>query len=250
MPSSLITSPENNQDLAENTTFQITVNTINMDLGHFTNAKTTYYSAPTFLDNNGNVIGHTHVTVQDLGGSFNPTAPLDPTVFAFFLGINTPADAQNNVFANVTGGLPSGFYRVCTMVANANHSPLQMPVAQRGAQDDCKYFSVGQGNNNGGNKGNNKQDKTADSNDDTTDDSNDDSTSTSTTSTAASTNTAAAKKGGNNGTANKGTKGTNNTNGKAANTKAATPKAANNTAATPKAASTTNNGGKKGGNKN
>ena len=32
------------------------------------------------------------------------------------------------------------------MVANANHSPVQMPVAQRGAQDDCKYFSVGQTN--------------------------------------------------------------------------------------------------------
>ena len=34
------------------------------------------------------------------------------------------------------------------MVGNANHSPLQMPVAQRGAQDDCHYFSVGQGSSN------------------------------------------------------------------------------------------------------
>ena len=210
MPSSMITFPANNQDLPENTSFQIVVNTVGMNLGHFTNAKLTYYSAPTFLDNNGIIIGHTHVTVQDLGGSFNPTAPLDPTVFAFFLGINTPADGQNNVFANVTGGLPAGFYRVCTMVSNANHSPLQMPVAQRGAQDDCKYFSVGQGTN--ANANNQNTVSNASSNTDSTSTSTDTS-STSTTaaatsaSTSTSTNTGTTNKGGRGGR--KGTQGTN-----------------------------------------
>jgi len=148
MPSSLITFPEHNQDIAADTTFQIAVTQVGMELGSFTNAQLTYYSAPTFLNNNGLIIGHTHVTVQDLGGSFTPSQPLDPTKFAFFLGINTPSNAQGQVFANVPNGLPAGFYRVCTMVANANHSPLQMPVAQRGAQDDCHYFSVGQGSGN------------------------------------------------------------------------------------------------------
>jgi transcription initiation factor TFIID subunit 15 len=219
MPSSLVTFPGNNQDLAENTTFQIVVNTIGMNLGHFTNAKATYYSAPTFLDDNGLIIGHTHVTVQDLGGSFNPSAPLDPQVFSFFLGINTPANADNQVFANVTGGLPAGFYRVCTMVANANHSPLQMPVAQRGAQDDCKYFSVGQDSG-----GDNNDDSADDASDDTADDTSTasaddtstasaDDTATSTSSAASAATTTAAAKGGKN---NKNT-GNNNGNNKKGN---------------------------------
>jgi transcription initiation factor TFIID subunit 15 len=147
MPSSLVAFPGHNEDLPANTNFTIAVTQQGMDLGFFTNAKLTYYSAPTFLNGDGLIIGHTHVTVQDLGGSFNPTAPADPTIFAFFLGINTPLNQDSQVFAAVPGGLPAGFYRVCTMVANANHSPVQMPVAQRGAQDDCKYFSVGQTNN-------------------------------------------------------------------------------------------------------
>jgi len=146
MPSSLVVFPGHNEDLPANTNFTIAVTQQGMDLGFFTNAKLTYYSAPTFLNGDGLIIGHTHVTVQDLGGSFNPTTPVDPTIFAFFLGINTPLNQDSQVFAAVPGGLPAGFYRVCTMVANANHSPLQMPVAQRGAQDDCKYFSVGQTN--------------------------------------------------------------------------------------------------------
>jgi transcription initiation factor TFIID subunit 15 len=36
------------------------------------------------------------------------------------------------------------------MTSSSNHQPVLMPVAQRGAQDDCQKFSVGQGN--GGNK--------------------------------------------------------------------------------------------------
>jgi transcription initiation factor TFIID subunit 15 len=83
--------------------------------------------------------------IQDLGGSFTPSSPLDASKFAFFLGINNAGDGNGNVVAKVPNGLPKGFYRCCTMISNANHSPLQMPVAQRGSQDDCRYFSTGQG---------------------------------------------------------------------------------------------------------
>jgi transcription initiation factor TFIID subunit 15 len=145
MPSSMITFPQHNQDLGVNQTFQVAISVNNMELGFFTNAQQTYYSAPTELNGDGLIKGHTHITIQDLGGSFDPSGPLDPTRFAFFLGVNTPL-SNGQVFANVPNGLPAGFYRACTMVANANHSPLQMPVAQRGNQDDCKYFSVGQTN--------------------------------------------------------------------------------------------------------
>jgi transcription initiation factor TFIID subunit 15 len=64
MPSSLITFPEHNQDITPNTSFDITIKTTNMELGHFTNAQLTYYSAPTRLNGAGLIIGHTHITCQ------------------------------------------------------------------------------------------------------------------------------------------------------------------------------------------
>ena len=63
-------------------------------------------------------------------------------VFAFFKGINTAQDAQGILSADVTGGLPAGKYRVCTLSSASNHQPVLMPVAQRGAQDDCQRFTV------------------------------------------------------------------------------------------------------------
>jgi len=147
MPSSMITFPAHNQDITANTSFNITSTLVNLAAGDFTNAASTYYSAPTKLNAQGVVSGHTHMTVQDLGGSFNPSQPLDASTFVFFHGIDTAQTGDNELSATVANGLPPGFYRVCTMVSNANHSPLQMPVAQRGGQDDCKYFSAGQGTN-------------------------------------------------------------------------------------------------------
>jgi transcription initiation factor TFIID subunit 15 len=64
MPSSLITFPENNQDIAADQTFNIKISMTNMELGHFTNAQLTYYSAPTKLNGAGLIIGHTHITCQ------------------------------------------------------------------------------------------------------------------------------------------------------------------------------------------
>lgn len=105
----------------------------------------TYYAAPQFLQG-GKIVGHTHVTVQKLE-SLNPTSPPDPAVFEFFKGINDVGDGNGNLQATVANGLPAGFYRVCTMSSASNHQPVLMPVAQRGAQDDCQKFSVGQGGN-------------------------------------------------------------------------------------------------------
>lgn len=158
MVSSVITFPETGgQGPAADTTFNITVQTQNLVAGTFTAADTTYYAAPQGLSG-GKVIGHTHVTVQDLGKSMNPTAALDPTQFAFFKGINDAGNGKGLLSATVTGGLPAGNYRVCTMAAAANHQPVLMPVAQRGTPDDCTKFTVGAaagGNNAGAAAGNN-----------------------------------------------------------------------------------------------
>ena len=144
MVSSIITTPTPGQDLAALTTFQISVQMNNLDAGSFSNAAATYYAAPQQLKG-GKIVGHTHVTVQDLGGSLAPTAALDATKFAFFKGINDVGNGNGLLSATVTGGLPAGSYRVCTLAAASNHQPVLMPVAQRGAQDDCTKFTVGGG---------------------------------------------------------------------------------------------------------
>jgi len=147
MISSTILNPQTGGTIPSGETFNITVQTSGLVAGSFTNADSTYFAAPQGVDpGTGNVIGHTHVTVQDLGGSFNPTSALDPTVFAFFKGINDAGNGQGLLSATVTDGLPAGFYRVCTMASSSNHQPVIMPVAQRGTADDCTKFQV-TGNN-------------------------------------------------------------------------------------------------------
>jgi hypothetical protein len=142
MVSSTIIFPQTGgKAIASDTTFNISVQTSNLVAGSFTNADATYYAAPQFLQN-GQVVGHTHVTVQDLGNSLNPTKALDATQFAFFKGINDAGNGQGLLQAVVTGGLPAGNYRVCTMASASNHQPVLMPVAQRGTADDCTKFVV------------------------------------------------------------------------------------------------------------
>lgn len=145
MVSSILLNPAHNDDIEPETDFDIEVQVSNFAPGSFTDAQSTYYSAPQDLDGAGNIIGHTHVTVQDLGNSLTPQQPLDATDFVFFKGINDEGNGNGLLTATVEGGLPPGNYRVCTMFAAANHQPVLMPVAQRGAQDDCNKFTVGQG---------------------------------------------------------------------------------------------------------
>lgn len=142
MVSSIILFPQTGgKAIASDTTFTITVQMSNLVAGSFTNADATYYAAPQALSG-GIVVGHTHVTVQDLGSSLNPTQALDATKFAFFKGINDAGNGNGLLSANVTGGLPAGNYRVCTMASASNHQPVLMPVAQRGTADDCTKFVV------------------------------------------------------------------------------------------------------------
>jgi transcription initiation factor TFIID subunit 15 len=145
MVSTVILNPKNLDTVTPNQSFNITVKIANMQLGAFTNATSTYYSAPQALNGQGQVIGHTHVTVQDVGNSLNPTEPLDAQKFVFFKGINDAGNGAGTLTTAVTGGLPAGNYRVCTISGASNHQPVLMPVAQRGAQEDCRYFSVANG---------------------------------------------------------------------------------------------------------
>jgi hypothetical protein len=158
MISSIIIFPAPGDVLDPLTTFDFSVQTRGLSAGAFTNAQLTYYSAPQDLDQSGQIIGHTHVTCQDLGNSLTPNVPPNPETFVFFKGINDRGNGNGLLSATVTGGLPEGFYRCCTMTSAANHQPALMPVAQRGAQDDCTKFEVkaggGAGTGGGGGGGN------------------------------------------------------------------------------------------------
>ncbi|TLD07438.1 hypothetical protein PgNI_10522 [Pyricularia grisea] len=163
MVSTVITNPKNGDKIPAQQSFNVQLKIANMKLGSFTNAQKTYYTAPQQLEG-GVIVGHTHVTIQDMGGNQNPTQPLNAEQFAFFKGINDAGDGNGGLQAAVDGGLPAGNYRLCSMAGASNHQPVMMPVAQRGAQDDCVRFEVvngggGGGNNNGNNNGNNAQGK-------------------------------------------------------------------------------------------
>jgi transcription initiation factor TFIID subunit 15 len=142
MVSCIILFPQDGQVIAAGQDFNISVQVNNLQAGSFTNAITTYYAAPQTLNDQGTIIGHTHVTVQDLGKSLNPQVPPDPTQFAFFKGINDAGNGNGLLQAVVPGGLPEGNFRICTLSAASNHQPVVMPVAQRGSQDDCTKFTV------------------------------------------------------------------------------------------------------------
>ena len=130
MVSAIILSPAHGENLEPDQDFDIKLQVDNLAAGHFSNPQGTYFAAPQQLEN-GRILGHVHVTVQSLGDSLAAQRAPDPTTFAYFKGINDVGDGKGRLKATVTGGLPPGAYRVCTMVAATNHQPVLSPVSSR-----------------------------------------------------------------------------------------------------------------------
>jgi len=151
MPSSKFQVPANGDTIAANTAFTISLAIKGMQTGTFTNAAASYFSAPQQLNSAGQIIGHSHVVVEQLS-ALDQTTPTDPTKFAFFKGLN--AAAQGGVLtADVTAGLPAGVYKVTSINTAANHQPVLVPIAQHGSTEDVSYFTVSAGGAAGGNNG-------------------------------------------------------------------------------------------------
>jgi len=140
MPSAKFQVPKNGDSLPENTAFTITMAISNLETGNFVNAEENYFAAPQQLNSAGQIVGHSHVVVEQLS-ALDQTTPTNPKVFAFFKGLN--AAAVNGVLtADVTAGLPAGFYKVSSINTAANHQPALVPIAQHGSLDDVAYFTV------------------------------------------------------------------------------------------------------------
>ncbi|EIM92085.1 uncharacterized protein STEHIDRAFT_164435 [Stereum hirsutum FP-91666 SS1] len=140
MPSSKFTSPKNLDTIQSNTDFNVSMAVKNLVTGNFVNAASNYYSAPQQVDDSGNVVGHTHIVIETLD-SLTQTTVTDPTKFAFFKGVDGAA-VNGEVTVAVTGGLPAGVYRMASINSAANHQPVLVAIAQRGALDDMIYFTV------------------------------------------------------------------------------------------------------------
>lgn len=137
IPSSKFTSPRNLDTIQSNQDFNVSMAVKNLVTGNFVNANSNYYSAPQQVDDSGNIIGHTHIVIEQLD-SLTQTTATDPTKFAFFKGVDAAA-VNGEVSVEVTGGLPAGAYRMASINSAANHQPVLVAVAQHGALDDMIY---------------------------------------------------------------------------------------------------------------
>ncbi|KAG2075291.1 hypothetical protein BDR04DRAFT_91849 [Suillus decipiens] len=141
MPSAKFVTPNNLAVLPANTTFQVTLAVKGIQTGFFVNADTNYFAAPQQTDpTSGQIQGHAHFVIEALQ-SLTQTTPTDPTKFSFFVGLNGKADAKGQLYANVTGGLPEGTYKMSTIMSAMNHQPVLVAVAQHGTLDDQIYVS-------------------------------------------------------------------------------------------------------------
>jgi hypothetical protein len=139
-PSAKFVFPPNGGTVQANTAFTVQLAIKNLDTGNFVNAEQNYFSAPQQVNSAGLIIGHSHVVIEALS-SLGQTDVTDPTKFAFFKGLNDPA-SNGILSADVTNGLPKGFYKISSINTAANHQPALGPVAQHGSFDDAAYVSV------------------------------------------------------------------------------------------------------------
>lgn len=141
MPATKFLFPANlDTSLVENQTFTVQLIMTNLQTGFFANPETNFMAAPAQVNDKGHLVGHSHIVIQKIP-SLNSTDVLDPREFAFFQGLNDPA--ENSILsANVTGGLPAGDYRIGSITTAANHQPALVAIAQHGMLDDMVYFTV------------------------------------------------------------------------------------------------------------
>jgi len=140
MPSSKFSFPKNFGTLKANKPFTVEMQIKNMQTGFFVNAQQNYFAAPQQLNAQGQIQGHSHVVIEKLT-SLDQTTPTNPKTFAFFKGLNAAA-VGGKLTADVTNGLPAGFYKLSSINTASNHQPVIAPVAQHGSLDDAVYFTV------------------------------------------------------------------------------------------------------------
>ncbi|KAI9089642.1 hypothetical protein DFS34DRAFT_638984 [Phlyctochytrium arcticum] len=141
MISALIIAPQNAASVSAKDNLTVSVDLRNLDTGFFADPQAKYYLQPQTLNGAGVVQGHSHITIQTLDST---TRALDATKFVFFKGLNEQSADGRTLSVTVPAGSfkVNGPHRICAMAGTNAHQPPVMPVAQRGAQDDCIRITV------------------------------------------------------------------------------------------------------------
>jgi hypothetical protein len=136
MVSTIILQPQNSDIVPLNTNVTVIIKSFGIDYGFFDDPTVSYYISPQTLNQNGQIQGHNHITVQKIEDQINPPDPKTPV---FFKGLNEDDNNTGILSVEIDGQVfnTTGVYRICTMTASRSHAPVLMPVARRGAQDDC-----------------------------------------------------------------------------------------------------------------
>jgi len=141
MPSAKFVFPKNGDtSIKANTAFTIQMAVANFQTGAFVNAQENYFAAPQTVNAQGQIIGHSHVVVEQLT-ALDQTTPTGPKKFAFFKELNDAA-VNGILTADVADGLPAGVYKLSSINTAANHQPVLVPIAQHGSLDDAVYFTI------------------------------------------------------------------------------------------------------------
>ena len=135
MPSTLIISPPSNANLTSSTGFQIKLLTTNFQGGlPLTDLNAKHLTQPQLLSSNNEIMGFIKIVIQPISGQSVP----DAKTVSFFkqLGVNNEITVNKNEIET------KGVHRICTMLSSSSGQPVIMPVAQRGAQDDCIRVNI------------------------------------------------------------------------------------------------------------
>lgn len=119
-------------------TFNTRISTKSLLSGFKSDLENKFLSEPQSIDSqSGFIKGFMQLTIQPI---LSNTAP-DPKNVVFFQELNdkSPQNGNAEFIVQIPAGTikTKGLHRICTMAAAAAGQPVLMPVAQRGAQDDC-----------------------------------------------------------------------------------------------------------------
>ncbi|RIB04978.1 hypothetical protein C2G38_1987671 [Gigaspora rosea] len=139
LPSILITKPSYGEIIQLNKDFIFEFKYVNFEPGAVANLSTEFDRYPQSIHEEGNIIGHYHMTIQKIP---SPDAVPNPTNYSFFTPINYLPNATETYQVPIPGFTEEGMYRACTYTTAKSHQCVNLPTGDRGPIDDCIRFKV------------------------------------------------------------------------------------------------------------
>ncbi|KAJ3267789.1 hypothetical protein HDV01_004032 [Terramyces sp. JEL0728] len=148
MVSSMISQPPSGATVDAAKGFQVVFKTQNLQTGFVADLEKQYLLIPQTVDpKTGFVQGHAQVSIQHIPDA-QQAVPASSVEFFKVLDTKTGANGLTTFKVNVPANAikTNGVHRICTVTATTSGQQVVMPVAQRGAQDDCIRVTVNNAN--------------------------------------------------------------------------------------------------------